>query len=70
MENLNVSKIMLLAVFLGAGGCSSVPLQSGFEAEQRPILSAEQAETMIQVTVTTLPSAETQSTIVAANSVD
>lgn len=67
MNKENVRKIIMLAVLLAAGGCSNIPAQSGLEPAGRPILSAEEAQAMIKVTVTTLPSAEQNDELIAAN---
>ena len=66
MNKGNVRKIIFLAALLAAGGCSSVPAQSGFESIGRPILSAKEAQSMITVTVTTPPPAPENEELVAA----
>ena len=65
MNKENVQKIIILTALLAAGGCSSVPAQSGYKAAGQPILSAEDAQSMINVTVTTLAPVEEQDLIVA-----
>jgi hypothetical protein len=66
MNKGNVRKIMFLAALLAAGGCSSVPVQSGFKPTGRPILSAEDALSMITVTVTSVAPAEESDELIAA----
>jgi hypothetical protein len=51
-------------------GCSSVEIRHAVPAQDRPILSAEQARSMIQVTVTPLAPVKDQNTIIAANPVE
>jgi len=51
---------------LAAGGCSNVPAQTGFGPAGTPILSAEDGQSMITVTVTTLPPAPENDELVAA----
>ena len=67
MNKENVRKIIMLAALLAAGGCGSIPAQSGLESTGRPILSAEEAQSMIKITVTTLPSEEQNDDLIAAN---
>lgn len=66
MNKGHVRKIIMLAALLATGGCSSVPPQSSLEATGRPILSAEEAQSMIKVTVTSLPRAKERDELVAA----
>ena len=47
-------KIIVLAAICSMAGCSGVETRHAFEAKDRPILSAEQARSMIKVTVTPL----------------
>ena len=70
MDTGLICKIIALAAILGMSGCSSVETRQAFQAEGRPILSAEQARSMIQVTVTPLPPVENRNTIIAANPVE
>lgn len=65
-----INKIILLASIFCMSACSSVESRHAFQAEDRPILSAEQARSMIQVTVTPLSPVENRSTIIAANPVE
>lgn len=67
MNNGNVRKIIILAALLATGGCSSVPMQNGYQATGRPILSAEDAQSMIHVTVTSVPADKDSEALVAAN---
>ncbi len=66
MNKENVRKIIILTALLAAGGCSSVPAQSGYKAAGQPILSAEDAQSMINITVTPLPANEDDEDFVAA----
>ncbi len=50
MNKGNILKIITLATLLATGACSSVPTQSGYEPTGRPILSAEDAQSLIHVT--------------------
>lgn len=60
------NKIIALGVLLAAGGCSSIATQNEHVAAERPILSAADAQAMIQVTVTILPPIDAAESIVAA----
>ena len=66
MKKRIISKIMVLSAILGLGGCAtSEPMQS-VNNDQQPILSATEAQSMIQVSVRTLPPAAEHEQIVAA----
>jgi hypothetical protein len=70
MKNGIISKIVLLVFLIALGGCaaSGTPLTDNIE--DQPILSAAEAQSMIRVTVRTLPPPAGQTigneTIVAA----
>ena len=68
MNANNYCKIMLLAAMLALGGCAGNAAQPMLATNTgAPILSAEQARSMISVTVSALPPGETPDTLVAVS---
>ena len=70
MKANNYFKIIVLTAMIALGGCAGNAPQPMTLTSDRPILSAEQAQTMIQVTVTTRQAAEPRKTVVAANTAE
>lgn len=66
MKNGNIRKIIILATLFATAGCTSIPAQSGYKSTGRPILSAEEAQSMINVTVTSVAPAEESDELIAA----
>lgn len=72
MNKEKFSIIMMLVAITALTGCGSIGTQYVAEAMDRPIMSAEDAQSMVQVTVTQLAPVEEQSVtnqeaIVASN---
>jgi predicted small lipoprotein YifL len=67
MNKEKFSIIMMLVVVTALTGCGSVGTQYVAEAMDRPIMSADEAQSMVQITVTQLGPEEDQEIIVAAN---
>ena len=66
MNTKTNSKIIVLSAIMGLGGCAtSEPIQSIY-ADQQPILSATEAQSMIRVSVRTLPHPDVVESIVAS----
>lgn len=67
MNAKKISKIIVLTSLFGLGGCAGTEqLQSEYRSQQ-PILSATEAQSMIQVSVRVLPPPVEQETMVAKN---
>jgi hypothetical protein len=56
--------IMMLSVVIALSACTGIETQHAVEAKDRPILSAEQAQAMIRVTVISLAPPETETFMV------
>jgi hypothetical protein len=67
MNTRIIKIIMVLVAVVAVGGCSSISTQPSLEANDRPILSAAQARSMIHVTVRTLEPSAAEKTLVAAH---
>ena len=69
MNTKIISKIIMLLAVVVMTGCAGTEVQRVVEVEDRPILSATEAQSMIRVSVRTLPPTpvEDPKTIIAAN---
>ena len=59
-----IRKIMMLSVAIALSACAGIETQHALEAKDRSILSAEQAQAMIRVTVISLAPPETETFMV------
>ena len=62
-----VKQIMMLGIFVALSGCASTGAPFAANSEGKPILSAAEAQSMIRVSVRTLPPPAYPETTVAAN---
>ena len=67
MNNGIVNKIILLVSLIALGACAGTGTQPAANIADKPILSATEAQSMISVSVRTLPPALSYEKIVAEN---
>lgn len=67
MNNGIVNKIILLVLIFTLGGCAGTGTPSAASNVEKPILSAAEAQSMISVSVRTLPPPVSHEKVVAAN---